>query len=662
MDKKYEPLFQPLTIRGHTFKNRILGGPLGTNQPNPGAEIIQENIDYYGAQARGGAARVVGGGDSVVNPDGGYQGGMGRVKFFLPMTGDLEHSIRNYVNTIHRYNCLAYVQLTYEGGPSGLEPMDGISGKGPSTILRDNDSEVVGMTMDDIDGLKRDFATCASRAAMLGIDGILIHAGHGKLLDQFRARDYNLRTDKYGGSLENRCRFPREVMRTVREAVGPGVVLEYRTSVDEYLEGGITIDETIEFFRLLEADGTVDLFHITSGRHTDALNNAHCISPGTFPEAPNRAFCRQIKAAGIKTPLVIVNSCANPETAAEIIANGEADFINLSRQINLADPYYPRKLHEGNEHLIDNCLRCHGCYDVVGPCSVNPTASFKIYESSYPLKKAPVSKLVWVAGGGIAGLKAAHTAAERGHQVVLLEQKDYLGGQLVFADTDTIKVDIRRYKNNMIRRVVEHPNIKIRLNVNVTPELVEQAAPDALIIALGSVPVIPRIPGVDRENVLTVLDAYTCPEKVRGRVVMLGSGLTSCEVALHLNNLGKDVSIVGRRERICYHENFNVMPTALYNPVPTFLKWFDERGIRVYNNCDIYEITEQGVMLRDALTGGECLLEADTVILSAGRRALHEQAYALMNCAPFTAMAGDCTEPKKIRDAVFKAYWNVMEI
>lgn len=662
MNSKYAPLFQPYTIGSHTFKNRILAGPLGCNEGNPGAEITYANTDYYGAIARGGAARVIGGGDAVINQDAGYMGGMDRVKFFLPPTPGFVGSIRNYVNTIHRYNALAFVQFACDGGPSGLEPMDGLRGLGPSEKKYPNGSEVIEMTKEDIRRIQADYVRCVKLAKECGLDGCVIHAGHGKLLDQFRASDFNFRTDEYGGSLENRCRFPIETMKAVREAVGSDFIIEYRTSVDEHTAGGITIEESIEFFKLLEAEHVVDLFHITAGRHTDAKSNAYCIGPATFPTAPNREYCRRIKAAGIKTPLVIVNSCADPDEAAEIISNGEADFINLSRQLNLADPYYPRKLHEGNEHLIDNCLRCHGCYDVVGPCSVNPSATYKTYEASYPLKKASVSRKVCVVGGGIAGLKAAYTAAERGHQVILLEQEDHLGGQLVFADTDTIKTDIRRFKNNMIKRVMEHPNIQVRTGVHATPELVEAEAPYAVIAAVGAYHKKPEMPGVEQEKVLTILEAYQHPERVKGHVVMVGSGLTACEATLHLNNLGHPVTIIGRRERLCYHESFDVMPTALYNPVPTFIDWFRERGIDVLYHSDCVSVTEDGILIRNTQSGEEQEVPADTVILASGITARKAEAYTFQNTAPFFAMAGDCIQPKKIRDAVFTAYWNAMEI
>ncbi len=657
----YPHLLSPFTVNGHTFKNRILCGPLGYNQVNLSAAMSQDNIDYFGALARGGTARVTTG-DCMVSDDAGYGGGGGRPKFYAsPM--EVLSSIKTYVNTIHRYNCLAFVQLGHNGA-GFLGPMEVEKAVTAEEVAEQIAPRLAAMTVDELHGIIGDFVRCVKNLRLGGVDGILIHGGHAaKIQDQLRSRLMNRRTDEYGGSLENRCRFTLELLRAVREAAGPDMLIEYRFSAQEYVPGGITLDETIEFLKLLEAEHTVDIFHVSGGMHIAPGSNAYTISPATFPPATFREDCRKIREAGIRTPLALINSLADPDVAEDIIASGIADFVVMSRQINLADPYYPRKLRENKPWLIDGCLRCHGCYDVDGPCSVNPYASYKTYESSYELPEAKHKRKVCIVGGGIAGLKAAFTAAERGHRVILFEKEPSLGGQLRFADTDTYKTDIRRYKNNMIRRCEEHPNIELRLGVTATPELLRQELPCALIVAVGAKPRIPDIPGVRGENVLTIMDSYLHPERLGKRVILLGSGLTACEVGLHLHRTGYDIAIIGRRDAICYHENFRMMPTAVFSPIPTFLQWFDEYGFDVRNGAEAVAITDGGVRIRDVKTGQEQLVPGDTVVLAAGMDARSDEAMAYNDIgADSFWIVGDAIRPHKIRDAVSTAFWAAMEV
>lgn len=661
MPNQYSHLLSPFKVGKRTFKNRILGGPLGYNQENLTAAISQDNVDYFGALARGGAARITTG-DCMVSDDAGYNGGGGRPKFYVhPM--EFMDSLKNYVHTIQRYDCLAFVQLGFNGGDyTNFMNIPGVS-YGPSPAHFDNGGEVRAMDKAMIDRVIGDFVRCTENLRMGGVDGVIIHGGHGaKILDQFRSPLTNHRTDAYGGSLENRCRFGMELMRAVRDAAGPDMLVELRISGSEYIEGGITVEQTIEFLKMLEAEKLVDIFHITGGMHTAPQYNCYCISPGTFPPAPFREDARKIRAAGIKTPLALINSLADPDIAEDVIASGDADFVIMSRQINLADPYYPRKLREGMPWLINGCLRCHGCYDVVGPCSVNPYASFKTYESSYELPRAKTPRKVCIVGGGVGGLTAAYTAAERGHQVILFEQEAVLGGLLRFSDTDKLKVDIRRYKNNLIKRCQMHPNIEIRLQTKATPEMIQNELPCALIVAIGAKQRIPDIPGVDGEHVLTVMESYLHPERVGERVILLGSGLTACEVGLHLQLCGKQVTILGRREDICARENFNVLPTAVFSPIPTFHKWFQERGIELKLSSEVVAVTHNGVRVRNIKTGELNTVEGDTVILAAGMLDQREEAEKYNDIgAGYFAMVGDCIKPKKIREAVSTAFWAAME-
>ncbi len=650
MNNKYPHLFTPCVIRGKLFRNRILAGPLGYNEGNPeDGSMALNNIKFYAEIAAGGAARVVGGGDCVVTEDGGYMGGMDRLKFYKdPISMNLPGSIKTYVNQMHGHGALAFVQFIH----GGFDP----EAEGPGFQCT---TTIDSLTKEHMDEITQGFARCVSLAKYFGLDGCIIHAGHCKLIDQFRARDFNHRTDEYGGSLENRCRYPIEILKAIREAAGDDFIVELRMSIDEHVEGGITIEETIEFLKMLDDLGYVDIFHCSAGRHTHQELNCWVTSPGIMPQAPNRAECRMIKDAGIKTPLAIVNSVSDPEVAESILAEGDADFVVMSRQLNLADPYYPRKLQEGHEELINNCIRCHGCYDACGPCSVNPLATY-FTAGGYPIAKAVTSRKVCIVGGGIGGMKAAEIAADRGHQVILFEKDDALGGQLRFSDTDVLKTDIRRYKTNMIKRLEDKANVEIRLSTEATPEMVSAEKPDAVIVAIGPVQKKPNIAGVTGKNVLSIMDAYRYPERVGDNVVMVGSGLSGCETTLHLCFSGKKVTVLGRSKAICAHENFNEPPTSAFSPIPVILRMFEENGVELHNNCACTEIFEGGVKAVE--NGEEKVFPCDTVILGSGMQARQEDAMKFADCAPFFRQIGDCVKPSKVRMAVYQGYWAAMDI
>ena len=665
-DNQYKHLLSPMIVRGQVFKNRILCGPLGYNQVNLSAAMSQENIDYYGALARGGAARIITG-DCMVSDDAGYFGGGGRPKWYAPPM-EMMNSAKTFVKTIHQYDSLAFVQLGYNGADY-VGGMGGETGTGSAVSYGPDaadfgTSKVIAMDQDKINEVIGHFVHCVANLRMAGVDGICIHGGHGnKILDLFRSPRHNHRTDKYGGSVEKRCTFALELLRAVRKAAGPDMILELRFSAEEIDKDGIQLEDTITYLKLLEAEHLVDIFHCSAGMHITPYHNAYVTSPGTMPRAPLRKYAKAIKAAGLKTPLALVNSVADPDVAEDIIISGDADFLVMARQICLADPYYPRKLREGKPWLIDNCLRCHGCYDMVGPCSVNPYASYKTYESSYELPEAKTKRKICIVGGGISGMKAAWTAAERGHHVILFEKENALGGQLRFADTDTLKLDIRRYKQSMEKRVMTHPNIEVRLNTTVTPERIQAEMPCSLIVSIGAEQKIPDMPGIHKQNVMTIMDTYLHPERVGKRVVMMGSGLTACEVGMHLSNLDKQVTIVGRRDVICYHEDFHHMPTAMFSPIPKFMEWIDEHHMGLYLNTDVVEVLDEGVRVRDVKTGVESILEADTVVICAGSAARRMEALRYNDCgADYFAMTGDCIKAHKIREAVSTGFWAAMEV
>lgn len=668
METKYPHLLSPYQVGNVLFKNRMLAGPLGFCVPNNGC-IHEHNLEFYEIQATGGAARVTTNDYSVSG------GGLGGVDFRGPVDIEMEKCLQEYVRTMHRHDTLAFTEFMHSGfpvkddytdpdeepgGPVGGPPIKAAPGGAPMPPMIMDDRTIADLTHEDIRNIIDDFAACCETAANFHFDGVLLHGGHNKLIDQFRSKRHNKRTDKYGGTAEGRARFCMELLEAIRERCGDRLLLELRLSADEGYPGGITIDETVEFLKILEGRGLYDLFHISGGDHTTASGNMATSSPAFYPNAYNRPYARKIKDAGIQTPLVLINSINTPELAEDIIASGDAEFVCMARQLVVADPFFPRKVKEGREDEINNCIRCHNCFDRE-ECAVNPVTQNRGYMQRRDVPKAGQPKKVAIVGGGIAGLKAAETAAARGHSVTLYEKTDTLGGVLRFSDTDAYKHDIRIYKDNMIARVSRQPNVDIRLNTEATPKMLKTKGYDAVIVAIGGRPKIPGLPGVNGRNVLTSMDVYDHPERLGDSVILLGGGLQACEIALHLAANGKQVTIVGRREKLAPHEVIN---NSVFNPIPAMKKLFRKfpNPVQIVTGCDCTEIFDGGIRGVMTATGEKVTLESESVVLAAGTEGRQLEAIQFNDCAGFVSMAGDCREPKKIKQAVAAGYYQAMDI
>ena len=673
METKYPNLLSPYQVGHVLFKNRMLAGPLGFCVPNNGY-IHEHNLEFYEIQASGGAARITTNDYQVSG------GGLGGVDFRGPVDIEVEKSLQEYVRTMHRHNTLAFTEFTHSGfpikddfvdpdeepgGPVGGPPMKAPGG-GPMPPMMMDDRTIADLTEEDIQKIIDDFASCCETATKFHFDGVLLHGGHNKLIDQFRSKRHNKRTDQYGGTPEGRARFCIELLEAIRNRCGDKLLLELRLSADEGYPGGITIDETVEFLRILQNyeekhnRSLYDLFHVSGGDHTTAAGNMATSSPAFYPNAYNRAYAKKIKASGIKKPLVLINSINSPELAEDIIASGDAEFVCMARQLVVADPFFPRKVREGRIDEINNCIRCHNCFDRE-ECAVNPITQNRAYMQTLEIPKAATSKRVAIVGGGIAGLKAAETAAARGHCVTLYEKTNMLGGLLRFSDTDAYKHDIRTYKDNMISRVRRNPNITIRMNTEATPDMLEEKGYDAVIVAIGGVPAIPDLPGIQGANVCTSMDVYDHPEQLGENIILLGGGLQACEIALHLAENGKQVTIVGRREKLAPHETIN---NSVFNPIPAMKKMFRRfsKPVQVITGCDCTEIFDGGVRGIMTRTGEQITITGDTVVLAAGTKDQQLKAIQFNRCAAFVGMAGDCREPKKIKQAVAAGYYQAMDI
>ena len=542
MTSQYPHLFSPLRIGNITLKNRIEAAPMGTD-PNKTGYLSQENLAAYERRAIGGAAVVTRGETLVHAHTGSAHGNLCNLD-----NEDFMCSHLQLTDRIHQHNALANIEILHAGARAHPQFTNGVI-YGPSAQPGVYGVDVTPMDEDFMNEIADAFAHGAFVAKYGGFDMVMVHGGHGWLLSQFLSPLYNTRTDQYGGSIENRARFPLMVIDRIRKAVGPDFPIEFRMSGDEFMPGGYGLDEAVEFARML--DGKVDLIHVSATSFRD-VNSGCRMFPSAFLEHGCNVYLAEAVKKAVKTPVATVGALADPAYMEDIIASGKADIVVVGRQIQ-ADPDFPNKVKAGRFNEVRPCVRCNHCLSLdfvpyvdmcsgISECTVNPEIGRELQASMYEPK--PLPKKVLVIGGGPGGMEAALKAEAQGHEVILVEKNSRLGGMLHVATREIpFKQDLKRYMEYLIR-MVEQKSILVMLNTEATPELIEKIAPDTVICAVGAEPVIPNIPGLDRKEVIKVTDLDRPDLSFGDKIVVIGGGLLGCEEALSLAMEGKDATVL----------------------------------------------------------------------------------------------------------------------
>lgn len=662
MEQKFKFLDKPIRIGNMIVKNRLSFPPMNTNFANESGGPTKQMVNYYARRAKGGAGLVTVENVAIVN-DSIKQVGHPKITEdrFIPMWARM-------TDKIHRYGAKVSVELAHNGAETTYGK------RVSSSDVSIGNFPVHPLSKEEIWEIEDEFANAARRCQIAGFDAVTLHGCHSNLIAQFLSPVYNKRTDCYGGTIINRTRFVLEVVEKIRKAVGPGFPIIMRMSGDEYLRSGLKIEDTVEIAKLLEKGG-IDAIDVSGGQ---SISYHFSIAPSTMPGMcglmmPN---AKKIKES-ISVPVIGAGGIRDPYHADNLIEEGYADIICFGRSF-IADPDFGIKSFKGKIDDVRPCLSCQNCFNRLSSrtfmtCTVNAETGRE--DEYWDIKLAQISKNVLVIGGGAAGMEAARVSALRGHKVKLVEKNARLGGTLPAASIPPHKENISSLVE-WYERELNKLGVEIQLNTTYNDDMLKGI--DAVIFA-GGASYVRRIPGSERSNVITAIDALTNPDQVGEKIVIIGGGASGCETAEYFGaceyeldykyvndfegtftvdkNMVKDL----KNKDVTIIEMLHDVGTDMdvHNQPMIKLK-LKENGVNVMTSTKVLEVKEHSVCVINTKNCNVSEVEADTIILAGGLAPVQAPVDIPDDIELY--VVGDSQTPGKICAAVYQAYSMALEI
>jgi 2,4-dienoyl-CoA reductase-like NADH-dependent reductase (Old Yellow Enzyme family)/thioredoxin reductase len=624
-------LFSSFSIGTLETKNRIVMPPMATHYASPEGFVTDRQIAYYMERARGGVGYI------TVEHTGILQQGKASPKMLLISSDEHASTIERMIEAIHRVGGKIVVQINH----AGRQTSSAVTGSpivGPSPISCPTRNEIPReLSVGEIEEITEAFSMAAQRVKNAGADGVELHMAHGYLICSFLSSFSNRRSDRYGGDIDGRTRFARDVLNAVRNQVGPDFPIICRLSGDEYVDGGLKIEETKQIAQILEKEGA-DALHVSACNVVSGYLNQppYYVEEGVFVH-----LAEAIKSV-VNIPVITVGRIRNPVMADQIVRDGKADFVSMGRAL-IADPHLPKKAEEGRFEEIIPCISCNRCIQTQRKeaiqCAVNPETG---NEDRFKFSKSDRPKKVWVIGGGPAGLKAAEVAALRGHKVTVFERGNQLGGRMRLAAIPPKKAVLNDFLDYLERRV-RGLGVTLELGREFTVEMVETGKPDAVIVASGARPLVPDWKGINESNALSVDAVLTGEGNVGNRVLVVGGGGIGAETADYLSEMGKEVTLIEMLEEIA-------------SDLVTHLKYYlsqrlSEKGVTILLSTKVKEIGKDYALVEDA-SGTRKIEGFDAIVLAVGSKSDDCIAKELADKVPVLYVIGDAFKPREALEAV----------